>query len=150
MEINRVDLRKLGIEIEPRQFAGFDIFDAMDTRGSDFAIGQGGWCKDYPDPYDYINVLLSGDSIQADNNTNYSYFDNEAYNRRMRRAAKMIGAARYNAYSKIERDIFRNQSPLAAWRVVNFRMLFSNRVDMRSFVYQPVYETPIFNVLALK
>ena len=34
-----------------------------------------GWCSDYPDPYDWINILLYGPSIQAENNVNYSYFN---------------------------------------------------------------------------
>ena len=36
---------------------------------------------DYPDPSNFINVLLDGRRIQADNNVNVSYFNNAAYER---------------------------------------------------------------------
>src|SRR5881398_1156117 len=35
------------------------------------------------DPYDFINVLLSGDNIQDSNNNNFSYFNDPTFNRRM-------------------------------------------------------------------
>jgi hypothetical protein len=41
-------------------------------------------------------------------------------------------------------------APLANWRNPNVRLLFSNRVDMKTFVYQGVYEAPDYAVLALK
>ena len=53
-----------------------------------------GWCQDYSDPYDFINVLLDGGTIQDENNKNVAYFNNPVYDRRMERAAKLVGAAR--------------------------------------------------------
>jgi peptide/nickel transport system substrate-binding protein len=150
MEINRANLARIGIEIQPKQFAGFDIYDAGGRRGSEHAIMQAGWCQDYPDPYDFINILLSGDGIQAENNNNLSYFNTPSYNRRMRNAAKMLGAQRMRTYGQLDVDIARKASPLANYLNPNFRMFFSARVDMRTFVYQPVYEAPDYAVLALK
>jgi oligopeptide transport system substrate-binding protein len=150
MEINRANLARIGIEIQPKQFAGFDIYDAMGKRGSEHAIGQAGWCQDYPDPYDFINVLLYGGAIQAENNNNVSYFNNRAYNRRLEQAAKLLGNKRMQTYGKLDINIARNMAPLANWRNPNVRLLFSNRVDMKTFVYQGVYEAPDYAVLALK
>src|SRR6266545_5215492 len=45
------------------------------TRGAQFDILLNGWGQDYPDPYDFINILLSGTSIQPENNVNLSYFN---------------------------------------------------------------------------
>ena len=150
MEINRANLARIGITLRTRQFAGFDIYDAMGTRGSEHDIGQGGWCQDYPDPYDFINILLYGGNIQAANNNNIAYFNVPSYNRKMERASRLLGANRMRTYGALDVDIARNQAPWAAWRTPNFRMFFSGRVDMRTFVYQPVYEAPDYAVLALK
>jgi ABC-type oligopeptide transport system substrate-binding subunit len=150
MEINRANLARIGIEIQPKQFAGFDIFDAMGKRGSEHAIGQAGWCQDYPDPYDFVNVLLYGGAIQAENNNNVAYFNNRAYNRRLEQAAKLLGNKRMQTYGRLDIDIARTMAPLANWRNPNVRLLFSNRVDMKTFVYQGVYEAPDYAVLALK
>jgi len=150
MEINRADLNKIGIDITPKSFAGFDIYDAMGTRGDAHDLGIGGWCQDYPDPYDYINILMYGGSIQAEHNNNYSYFNVPSYNKKMERAAKLIGAARLRAYGKLEIDITKNQAPYASWRVSNTREFFSKRVDPKSIIYSPIYEITDYAALALK
>ena len=56
-----------------KPYSGGDIYTAMGVSGNDADMGVSmGWCSDYPDPYDWINILLYGPSIQADNNVNYS------------------------------------------------------------------------------
>lgn len=150
MEINRADLSRIGIEIQPKSFAGFDIYDAMGKRGSDHDLGIGGWCQDYPDPYDYINVLEYGGSIQAEHNNNYAYFNNPTYNRKIERAARLIGAARLKAYGLLDIDITKNQAPYAAWKTSNTREFFSKRVDPRTILYTPIYEATNYAALALK
>ena len=42
-----------------------------------------GWFADYPDPYDFINILLDGRTIAAKNNVNVSYFNVPAYQKKM-------------------------------------------------------------------
>jgi peptide/nickel transport system substrate-binding protein len=150
MELMRSLLKQIGIEIEPRGFRGYAIYDAAGKRGSDHAFSTGGWCKDYPDPYDFINVLLYGGNIQAENNNNYSYFNNRSYNRKMERAAKLLGNARLKAYGNLDIDIMKNQAPTAVWNNPTNQFFIGGRVDPKSFVYQPIYENPPYNVLALK
>ena len=150
MEINRADLNRIGIDVQPKSFAGFDIYDAMGKRGSDHDLGIGGWCQDYPDPYDYINVLEYGGAIQPEHNNNYAYFNNPAYNRKMERAARLIGAARLKAYGNLDIDITKNQAPYANWKVSNTREFFSKRVDPKSIIYTPIYEITDYAALALK
>jgi peptide/nickel transport system substrate-binding protein len=150
MEINRADLNRIGIDLQPKSFAGFDIYDAMGKRGSEHDLGIGGWCQDYPDPYDYINVLEYGGSIQPEHNNNYAYFNNPTYNKKIERAAKLIGAARLKAYGDLDIDITKNQAPYAAWRTSNTREFFSKRVDPKSIIYTPIYEATDYAALALK
>lgn len=150
-EIVRTDLRRIGINLETRAYRGFAIYDAAGRKGSDHAATVGtGWCQDYPDPYDFINVLLYGGNIQAENNNNLAYFNNPQYNRKMEQAARLLGAARLRTYGELENDITRNQAPWAAWRVPNNRFFLGPRVDPRSFVYQPIYEAPSYGILALR
>ena len=46
----------------------------MGVKGNDADMGVSmGWCSDYPDPYDWINILLYGKTITDDEvNVNYS------------------------------------------------------------------------------
>src|SRR5205085_2130620 len=72
------------------------------VKGAQFDILLNGWGQDYPDPYDFINILLSGTSIQPDNNVNLSYFNSPKWNALMARASHLSGQARYNAYASID------------------------------------------------
>ena len=57
----------------------------MGERSTDLDMGVNmGWCSDYPDPYDWINILLYGGAIQAENNVNYSYFNDPKWNKKMK------------------------------------------------------------------
>ena len=81
------------------------------TRGSDFDAFLIAWFADYPDPFDFINVLLDGQNIQAANNSNYSYLSSPKYNKLMTDASKLSGGSRYDAYGKLDIDMMRNAAP---------------------------------------
>jgi hypothetical protein len=115
----------------------------------DIAVSTG-WCSDYPDPFDWINVLLYGGFIQAENNVNYSYMDLPRWNRRMEAAAKLVGPKRYKVYGQLDLDIMRQVAPMAVERTYNNRYLFSDRVDPKSLVYQGIYQDWSVPALALK
>jgi len=150
MELVRSYLSQLGITIDPQGFRGFAIYDAAGKRNSPHAFTTGGWCQDYSDPYDFINVLLYGGSIQDENNNNLAYFNNPRFNKRMEAAAKLVGAKRLTAYANLENDLVTKQAPWAAWNDPTNQFFFSNRVDTRGLVYQSIYEAFPYNVMALK
>src|ERR1700694_3819064 len=150
MELVRSALAQIGITILPQGFRGYTFYDAAGKRNSPHAFAEGGWCQDYPDPYDFINFLLSGLGIREANNTNIAYFNNPVYNARMERAAKLTGAARLRAYERLEHDLVTKEAPWAAWSQPAQQFFFSDNVDQRTFVYEPIYESPPYNVLALK
>jgi len=150
MELVRSYLQQIGISIDPQGFRGFAIYDAAGHKNSPHAFTSGGWCQDYSDPYDFINVLLYGGSIQDENNNNLAYFNNIAYNKRMERAAKLIGNARLDTYGKLENDLSSKQAPWAAWSQPANQFFFSNKVNPKSLVYQAIYEEYPYNLMALK
>jgi peptide/nickel transport system substrate-binding protein len=150
MELVRSYLSQIGISIEPQGFRGFAIYDAAGKRNSPHAFTTAGWCQDYPDPYDFINVLLYGGNIQEENNNNLAYFNNAGFNKRMERSSKLIGGARMSAYQKLENDLVTQQAPWAAWNQPTNQFFFGSRVNTGSLVYQPIYEEYPYNVIALK
>jgi peptide/nickel transport system substrate-binding protein len=146
------DLQTLGFStIHMKPFSGGDIYDAMGKRGTDADMGVSmGWCSDYPDPYDWINILLYGPSIQAENNVNYSYFNNPTWNRRMAAAAKLVGPNRLKVYGQMDIDIMKKAAPMAIERTYNNRYFFSNRVNPKGLVYQGIYQDWSIPAMALK
>jgi ABC-type oligopeptide transport system substrate-binding subunit len=151
MELVRSYLSQIGVSIDPQGFRGFAIYDAAGKRNSPHAFTLGtGWCQDYPDPYDFINILLYGGNIQDENNNNIAYFNSSKYNKRMENAAKLIGGARLKGYANLENDLVTKAAPWAAYRQPTDKFFFSSKVDQRSWLFNPVYEEFSYNVLALK
>jgi ABC-type transport system substrate-binding protein len=153
-QIVKQDLRNLGFSdnnITMKPFSGGNIYTAMGVRGNDADLGVSmGWCSDYPDPYDWINILLYGKTIQAENNVNYSYFNHPKWNKRMENAARLVGPKRLAVYGQMDLDIMKQAAPMAIERTYNNRYFFSNKVNPKSLVYQGIYQDWSIGALALK
>jgi ABC-type transport system substrate-binding protein len=153
-QIVRRDLIRLGFnaaDINMKGFSGADLYDAMGKKNTDLDMGVSmGWCSDYPDPYDWINILLYGKSIQAENNVNYSYFNEAKWNKKMEQAARLVGPKRLQVYGQLDLDIMQQAAPMAIERTYNNRYIFSNRVNPKSLVYQGIYQDFSIPALALK
>ena len=153
-QIVKQDLINLGFSagnITMKGFSGGNIYTAMGVRGNDADMGVSmGWCSDYPDPYDWINILLYGKSIQAENNVNYSYFNHPGWNRKMENAARLVGPKRLKVYGQLDIDIMKKAAPMAVERTYNNRYFFSDRVNPKSLVYQGIYQDWSIPALALK
>jgi ABC-type oligopeptide transport system substrate-binding subunit len=153
-QIVRAGLINLGFSpnnIKMKGFSGATIYTAMGSRGTDADIGVSmGWCSDYPDPYDWLNILLFGGGIQAENNVNYSYMNIPKWNAKMAAAAKMVGPNRYKTYGKLDITIMKQVAPVAVTRTYNTRYFFSNRVNPKSLVFSKTYADFSIGAMALK
>jgi peptide/nickel transport system substrate-binding protein len=122
------NLQRIGIDVEIRQFDRVVQHDRSATRGEPFDLTLEGWLMDYPDPANFINVLLDGRRIQADHNVNVSYFNNAQINRQMDRAYALTGQPRLNAYGDLDINIIRNHAPVAPYISSAARILTSTKV----------------------
>jgi len=138
-QIVKNDLQAIGFQpgnITMKGFSGGNIYTAMGVRGNDADMGVSmGWCSDYPDPYDWLNILLYGPGIQADNNVNYSYMNIPKWNNKLAQAAKMVGPNRYKTYGKLDITIMQQVAPVAATRTYNTRGGFFNAVSPARTVF---------------
>ena len=153
-QIVKRDLQRLGFDgskINMKGFSGADLYDAMGHKNTDLDMGVSmGWCYDYPDPYDWINILLYGKSIQAENNVNYSYFNDPKWNKKMEQAARLVGPNRLKVYGQMDLDIMNQAAPMAIERTYNNRYIFSNRINPKALIYQGIYQDWSIPALALK
>jgi peptide/nickel transport system substrate-binding protein len=138
-QVVQYNLKQIGIDVDIKLFDRVVQHEKVGTRGEVFDISHSGWAADYPDPYDFVNILLDGSNIQATNNVNESYFNDPSYNRRMAAAARMSGDNRLRAYSALDRDITKNAAPLSTYINTNSRLYVSSSVGC--FNFQPVYTT---------
>ena len=153
-QIVRRDLIQMGFKsgnVNMKPYSGADIYDAMGVRGNPIDIGVSmGWCSDYPDPYDWINILLYGPSIQAENNVNYSYMNIPKWNKKMASAARLVGPKRLAVYGNLDLTIMKQVAPMAIERTYNNRYFFSNRVNPKALIYQGIYQDWSIPAMALK
>jgi ABC-type oligopeptide transport system substrate-binding subunit len=101
------------------------------TRGEPFDITHEGWHADYPDPSNFINVLLDGRRLQAENNVNTSYFSGNGvanYTRKLDAAYAASGAKRLDLYAALDRDIMANGAPTATYISGTSRRFFGPNV----------------------
>lgn len=116
------DLAKIGINVKTKAFTRSVQFQAEGVKGVAMDIANEGWIQDYPDPYDFMNILLNGEHIPATNGDNFSYFNVPKYNTEMDHANTLSGTARYKAYGAIATDMMQNDPPWAPW-------LYTNNID---------------------
>jgi ABC-type oligopeptide transport system substrate-binding subunit len=136
-QIYQFNLKQLGLNVNSHLFARAVQIDKEGTRGEPFDITSEGWIADYADPYDFINVLLSGNSLHASNNNNVAYFNDPKYNAAMTQASLLSGAKRYSAYGNLDVSMMKDNPPWAARNNFNDRIMLSNRIGC--FTYNSTY-----------
>jgi ABC-type transport system substrate-binding protein len=136
-QIIQFNLKQIGLNVNTHPFARGVQIAKEGTRGEPFDITSEGWIADYADPYDFINVLLSGDSLHDTNNNNVAYFNDPTYNKQMIAASNLSGAARYKAYGDLDVNMMLKNPPWAARHNFNDRILVSGRIGC--FTFNPTY-----------
>jgi ABC-type oligopeptide transport system substrate-binding subunit len=136
-QIVQFDLKQIGLNLDIRPFARGVQFTKEGNRGEPYDIADEGWLADYADPYDFINVLLSGDNIHQTNNSNFAYFNSPKYNQLMRQAQQLSGSSRYTNYGNLDINIMKNAAPWAARSNATNRLVLSSHVG--NFTYNNIY-----------
>jgi peptide/nickel transport system substrate-binding protein len=152
------------VQFEQRQFGalGFQTklqtsdptgyYHALQTKsvalGPDgYNVAGGGWCADYLDGFDYMNVNLDGNTIGDTGNVNYFYFNNSKFNAGLAHAASLFGTARANAYAALDKTLMEKYVPFIPYEVSNNRFLTSSRV--KNFIYSSYFNYPILQALSV-
>jgi ABC-type transport system substrate-binding protein len=140
-QIVQFDLKQIGIDVEVKPLARAVQITRTGTKGEPFDMTLDGWNADYPDPYDFVNVLLDGSTIQAANNNDKSYFDDPVFNKRMDQAAQLTGDKRYAAYGRLDVDIMKTAAPWAPIRNPFNRVFISSHLGC--FTWSNVYNNDL-------
>ncbi len=89
-----------------------------------------GWTADYPDPYDFLNVLLEGGPP-------IPTLEDPKVRRKLASAAELSGTDRYLAYAKLDQRLTTVAAPFVVWGNARSYDLFSARIGCET--YSPVY-----------
>jgi peptide/nickel transport system substrate-binding protein len=136
-QVYQQNLSAIGLKVNVQQFARATQIQKEGTKGEPFDLTMEGWVADYADPFDFINVLLSGDSIHDNNNNNVAYFNVPSVNAAMTKAGLLSGDKRAAAYAALDKNIMTNHAPWAPIFTSTERDFFSAR--MGGVLFHPIY-----------
>ncbi|MEP6910414.1 MAG: ABC transporter substrate-binding protein [Actinomycetota bacterium] len=128
-QIVKANLAAIGIDLQVKTFPFRAMFGRLSKKGEPFDMAAIGWLADYPDPSQFLNLLLLSGIIPT--------LDDPAYKRKLAAAARLSGPARYLAYGKLDADLARNAAPWVAYANSTSRDFFSARMGCQ--VFQPIY-----------
>jgi peptide/nickel transport system substrate-binding protein len=112
-------------------------FQEEGVKGTPNDIADEGWLADFPDPYDFLNILLSGKSILPKNGDNFAYFNDPSFNSQLDQAATKVGSDRASTYGSIATAMKTDQAPWAAWSNQTNYDFFSSRMGCQ--LWEPSY-----------
>lgn len=135
-QVVQSNLKQIGIDVGIKTFDPAVFATELRKPGAGYDLALSGWRAEYPDPYDFINILLQSKSIGT---YNLSYFNNPAYDKKLAAAARLSGSKRLQTYGKLDADIMRNEAPLVPYVNPNARVLLSANVGC--YTYNPMIGT---------
>ena len=119
------NLEKIGLKVDVKTFPPPAYFDQIDNPKAAFDIASLDWLPDYIDPYQYTNLLIDG---RHHGGRSLTRFDSPRYNRLLRRAARLGGQARYQAYADLDLRLSRDAAPVLIVGYWSEPTFVSNRV----------------------
>jgi ABC-type transport system substrate-binding protein len=147
-QVAEYNLKQAGFKVKDVPTPATTFYQVVGARNTTYNMtSNGGWCADYFDPYDYINVIFNGRNIQANNNVFYSYFNNASFNAKMDHAANLSGAARAAAYAKLDQELMVKYAPVVPYLIETAHFFTSARLG--NWIYSTYFGEPYFNSLTV-
>jgi ABC-type transport system substrate-binding protein len=147
-QVAEYNLKQVGFKINDVPTPATNYYQVIQTKGTTYNfVTNGGWCADYFDPFDYLNVLFDGRKIQAANNNNYAYFNNASFDAGLDKASSLSGTPRAAAYQKLDQDLMTKYAPVVPYLVSTNRYFVSART--KNWIYSSYFGSPYLNALAV-
>jgi peptide/nickel transport system substrate-binding protein len=149
-QIMRFNLEAMGLKAKTEPIPSAQLFTrAGDKKNGNYDVLAIGWQADYPDPSNFVNVLLDGRNIpDQGSSNNAALFNSPKFNKLMDAAAKLSGDARFAAYGKLDVQIMKEAAPWAPYINANNRILTSSRIS--NLIYNEANTDIALNALVIK
>jgi peptide/nickel transport system substrate-binding protein len=129
-QLVKTELGAIGLRVVIRALAGPALFSHYAVPGEPFDMGLITWGADYPDPDDFLNLLLEGGGgIPA--------FVDPHVRKQLVAAAKLRGVDRYLTYARLDQQLVSKRTPWVVYGDSLSHVLFSARIGCQ--VDSPFY-----------
>ena len=149
-QVMRFNLEAMGLKAKTEPIPSSQLFSrAGDKKSGNYDVLAIGWQADYPDPSNFINVLLDGRKIpDQGSSNNAAYFHSAKFEKLMDQAARLAGDARFAAYGKLDVQIMQEGAPWAPYINANNRILVSSRIA--NVIYNEANTNLALNAITIK
>lgn len=148
-QVMRFNLEAMGFKARTEPVPSSQLFSRAGDKKGNYDVLAIGWQADYPDPSNFINILLDGRNLPDEGSSNNSaLFNSPKFNRLMDRAAALTGDARYTAYGNLDIQIMREAAPWAPYINSNNRILVSGRIS--NFIYNEANTNMALNAMVIR
>jgi peptide/nickel transport system substrate-binding protein len=133
-------LKKLGFDAKLKVLSADNYFTVMGNRSTpDLDTGWTNWFEDYPNPNDFFQPLLAGESIQPTNNTNWSQINDPALNAKIARLSReQLGPKQEAEYAELDRE-YMEQAPWAPFGTLTVSTFVSSAIDLDKVIFNPTF-----------
>jgi peptide/nickel transport system substrate-binding protein len=133
-------LRELGFETTLKIVNPDNYFTIMsNTSTPDRDTGWVNWFEDYPHPNDFFQPLLSAESIQPTNNTNWSELNDPALTAEINRlGGEELGPEQEAEYAELDKA-FMEQAPWAPYGTLAVATFVSDAIDLDKVIFNPTF-----------
>jgi peptide/nickel transport system substrate-binding protein len=133
-------LKKLGFDTTLKVIAGANYFTLIGNRSTpDLDTGWVNWIEDYPNPNDFFQPLLDGESIQPNNNTNLSEMDVSELNAKIAKlGGEELGPKQEAEYAALDKA-YMELAPWAPYGTRTTSTFVSSAIDLDKVIFNPTY-----------
>jgi peptide/nickel transport system substrate-binding protein len=133
-------LNELGFDAKLKVVNSDNYFTIVgNTSTPDLDTGWGNWFEDYPHPNDFFGPLLSGESLQPTNNTNWAQIDDPELTAEINRLGRrQLGPKQEAEYAQLDRR-FMELAPWAPYGNLTVATFVSSAIDLDKVIFTPTF-----------
>jgi peptide/nickel transport system substrate-binding protein len=133
-------LDKLGFDAKLKEIAGEDYFPLITNQSTpDLDTGFANWFQEYPNPNNFFQPLLSGESIVPVGNTNFAMIDEPALNAKIKKLSEEpLGPQQEDEYAALDRE-YMELAPWAPYGTRTVSTFVSSVIDLDQVVFNPTF-----------
>ena len=133
-------LTKLGFNAKLKTINADNYFTIIGNKSTpDLDTGWTNWYEDYPNPNDFFQPLLAGESIAPTNNTNLSYTDNPKLNAKIAKLSEEpLGPKQEAEYAAMDKA-YMEEAPFVPYGTNTVSTFVSSEIDLDKVIFNPTF-----------
>jgi peptide/nickel transport system substrate-binding protein len=133
-------LNELGFNAKLKTINADNYYTIIGNKSTpDLDTGWVSFYEDYPNPNDFFQPLLSGESIAPTGNTNFSRFDDPKLTAKIAKLGEEpLGAQQEAEYAALDKE-FMEQAPMVPYGTNTVSTFVSSEINLDNVIFNPTF-----------